>query len=126
MIRDTILDLTESIVARFENPAISTALKDWANEEVYALQPELDLVLQGDDGYEDFLLDEIQREVEKYQARSVDSAPYDELRERPLCTCDDLGCSLKRGKIPSAIRHADSLTLGIRRFKQSQIGRAHV
>lgn len=111
---------------RFHYIEIDERLKDWANEELRGVQEDLDRVLRFDDGFEDHLLDYIPREVEKWQSDSVDEIPYDDLRERPICTCDDLGCPLKNARLPEAVRDADDLQQGIKSWKQEHEGSPEV
>jgi len=92
------------------------------SDHLDAVQADLDLVTRGREGYEDFLLTFIAREEDRYGADTVDDTHHDSVRDVPLCTCDDLGCELKHGRLPLAVRDADDLGRGIREFKQEHNG----
>lgn len=107
---------------RFQSTAIDEDLKAWAADQLDAIQSDLDLVTRGRAGYEDFLLTFIARENDRYMASSVDETHHESVRDEPLCTCDDLGCELKHGRLPLVVRDADDLGRGIREFKQGHNG----
>jgi len=69
--------------------------------------------LQQEDAYHDWLIDTLNREKDRLDAGE---------RSEPLCTCSDPYCAIKRGKIPAAVRMADSIDRGIRVFKQDHVG----
>lgn len=115
-------ELYDKVNRKFSRTAIPPAVKEWAARHLRAIQPDLDQVLGGRVGFQDFLLTYIQREVERFQAEDRDAVPYDELRETPLCTCRDFQCELKKGRLPKAIRTTRTLRDGIRRFKQTHTG----
>lgn len=122
----TIKTTADRVYRRFHNQAIDEEMKDWANQQLREIQPDLDTVLEFDDGYRSFLLDYIPREVEKFRADTVEQIPYDELREKPICTCGDVGCQLKGGRLPHAVTEADTIEDGIERFKQEHRGSPEV
>lgn len=119
---ETIQKTAELIEGRFKVDGYEPAVKEWAADELAEVQEDLDLVIRGDEGYEDFLLTFIGRERERYLSRGDPDRPYDEPRERPLCTCNDIGCALKQGELPTEIRHSDGLQAGIREFKRGHSG----
>jgi hypothetical protein len=119
---ETLDEAYSRIQNRFASTSIDDDLKRWAAEQLDAVQTDLDLVTRGRLGYEDFLLTFIGREEDRYTADTVDDTHHDSVREQPLCTCDDLGCELKRGQLPLAVRDAEDLGRGIREFKQEHNG----
>jgi len=119
---ETLDEAYERIQNRFAATSIESELKEWASDHLDAVQADLDLVTRGREGYEDFLLTFIAREEDRYGADTVDDTHHDSVRDVPLCTCDDLGCELKHGRLPLAVRDADDLGRGIREFKQGHNG----
>lgn len=119
---DSIADTYTLIQNRFVTTDITDELKEWAADELDAIQEDLDLVTREREGYVDFLLTFIGREHQRYQLDTAERSPYDSVRKAPLCTCDDLGCELKRGQLPLRVREADSIGRGIQLFKQEHNG----
>lgn len=122
----TIKTSADRVYRHLDKQEINEEMKNWANEQLREIQEDLDQVLQFDDGYRDFLLDYVPREVEKFSADSVEDIPYDELREHPICTCDDFGCWLKAGRLPKTVTEAESVEDGIEEFKQEHRGSPEV
>jgi len=119
---ETLGEAYHRIQQRFASLHIDDELKEWATDQLDAVQADLDLVTRGREGYEDFLLTFIAQENERHVADSPDDTHHDSVRDEPLCTCDDLGCELKRGELPLAVRDADDIGHGIREFKQEHTG----
>jgi len=119
---ETLDEAYHRIQNRFASLHIGDELKEWATDQLDAIQADLDLVTRGREGYEDFLLTFIAQENERYSADSLDHTHHDTLRDEPLCTCNDLGCELKHGQLPLAVRDADDIGRGIREFKQEHSG----
>lgn len=115
-------DVYDAVNRRYRHADLDPETKQWAADHLREIQADLDQVLAGPVGFQDFLLTYLGREVEKFQADDVDAVPYETLRETPLCTCRDFQCELKRGKLPKEIRAAGTLFDGIRRFKQTHTG----
>jgi len=119
---ETLDEAYHRIQNRFASTSIDNELKEWASDQLDAVQADLDLITRGRDGYEDFLLTFVAREEDRYGADTVEDTHHDGVREVPLCTCDDLGCELKHGRLPFAVRDAAKLDHGIRAFKQDHNG----
>lgn len=118
----TIDDAAELVYRNFDNPAIEPAVKEWALDQLQEYQRKIDYVIHGDTGYEDFLLTYVQREVDRYDVDADDLPDGVEPREKPLCTCADVGCHLKRGQLPQRIRSAQRLEQGLLRSRQEHPG----
>jgi len=112
----TIATTADRVYRRFDNPHVNEEIKDWANDQLRSIQPDLDRVLDFDNGYRDFLLD--------YMSTEVDRFPDE--RSDPICTCDDLGCVLKDGRLPRQVVTADTIEDGIKRYKQTHGGTPQV
>lgn len=127
---ETLPSAIRKIEARFASPDFSEPLKKWAIEQLEPIQSDIDLIQRGDDGFEDFLLTFVTREEARCLVNTAftqadeyrERIPYDTVRERPLCTCDDRGCELKAGRLPLTIRNAADIETGIRTFKQDHVG----
>jgi len=65
-------------------------------------------VVEGVDGYEDFVLSYIQREQSRNAAGE---------REERVCTCEPSNCPLKKGKLPREVREAPTVDAGIAAFR---------
>lgn len=76
----------------------------------------------GDHSHQDFLLTYIRREKTKFQ-ESADSRrnPYNERREKPLCTCG-LECAIQKGHEPAEFSQHDDLDTAVRAFKRAHSG----
>lgn len=112
----------DRVYRRFHNPNIEQEVKEWANEQLREIQLGLDQVLQFDEGFEDHLLAFIKTEIDRYHVDDVQGSPYESARKRPICTCEDLGCKLKNGRLPHAVVTADSMQQGIKAFKHEHRG----
>jgi hypothetical protein len=111
-----------NLYAQFENRGIDAAVRDWGAEVVQQYQSEIDLVVRGDEGYEEFLLEHVQGELRLLRADPEDLPDDVEPREKPVCTCGDVGCDLKRGRLPKRVRDADDLQRGIEQFRREHPG----
>jgi hypothetical protein len=113
----TITDLAKKIQARFWDTGVPAPVLLWADRQMERIQADLDLVRRGDDGYADFLATHVSREHERYTYDGDPAnAPYETLRDAPLCTCRDYGCPLKEGRLPRELREADDLQTAIREY----------
>lgn len=116
----------DKIRRRLRSDDISEDIAAWVSGHLQRIQPDLDLVLRGDDGYKDFLLAFVQREVERARPLdfypSIDDSPYTSVRDAPICTCTYRGCDLKDGRLPGEIRSATDTFRGIRAFQQVHRG----
>ena len=126
------------IQLRRSSSQVSLETKRYATQRLAEITPQLEQVSR-ENAYQDFLLDHLQAEVEKYQlyvefrdsseddvAAFLDGEFYDELREDPVCTCDGPHghrCPLKRRKLPWEVRNAEDIDDGIREFKANHAGR---
>ncbi len=117
--------------------AISVTTKYWANRKLTEITPRLRSVTR-ENAYEDYLLDAVQAEAEKFRHyvefqdadasrdEFLDSIHYDELRERPVCTCTGQHahkCPVKLGKLPREVRVAEDIDDGLREFRANHNGR---
>jgi len=111
---DHIRDLWTTINRHFErdDKSIPTAQKRRANEWLSRHEAIL-AVAERADGYEEFVLSYIQRE----QSRLRDGRRQ---RDRPVCTCENINCPLKLGRLPRQIREADAVDDGIQDFRTGQ------
>lgn len=100
------------------------AVRSEVNEAFGDLYGEI-VELRGDDAYHDFLLSFVAREVEKFRTPAADHG-YDDNREDPVCTCNDIQCELKQGRLPVEVRSADDYDRGIRAFRQDHRGHPRV
>lgn len=113
----TVDELALKIHGRFWDTAVPPETKLWADREMESIQADLDIIQRGDEGFEDFLAAYVAREHERlHYDGDPDRAPYETLREVPLCTCRDYGCPLKDGRLPRRIRQADDLHTAIREW----------
>jgi len=136
---DHLESLRDDVDRQFKRASrnVSIETKQWANQKLTELTPRLHEVTR-EDAYEDYLLDSIQAEAEKFQLYTefqdsdlgrqefVADTYYDELRDRPVCTCDGKHghkCPLKLRELPREIRRADDLDAGIREFRAGHRGR---
>jgi hypothetical protein len=118
----TIDDLALRVHGRFWDTAVPPATKLWADREMERIQGDLDLIRR-DDGFEHFLAEYVAREHERlHYDGDPERAPYDSLREDPLCTCRDYGCPLKDGRVPRRIREADDLHAAMREWTLDHTG----
>jgi hypothetical protein len=100
---------------------IDTDVKLWVDKQLRQYNQLIERVT-GDDAYHDFLLTYIKREQIKYQADALDRPnPYDERRERPLCTCTH-ECPIQSANQPVEFRQHDDLDVAIRKYKQNHTG----
>lgn len=97
--------------------------KEWADEQLNQISGELETIRR-QDGFQDFALDRILQEREKYRASEdeLEDLPYGELRDDPLCTCPNSECPIKEGELPRKIRDADDFETGLREFRQTHRG----
>lgn len=126
------------IQLRRASSQVSLETKRYATSRLAEITPQLERVSR-ENAYQDYLLDHLQAEGEKFQLYTefrdsnydeqeqfLDDQFYDELRENPVCTCDGPHghrCPLKRRKLPWEVRNADSIDDGIREFKANHAGR---
>ena len=84
------------------------------SEEKDRLQSELDELWNrleeyfGEGAFTIYISDYLNREREKWvtaQQTPDHESPTDPARSDPLCTCKDIGCKVKAGKIPAGIRN---------------------
>lgn len=140
MTLDRFEGLVDQVERQFRRASsnVSYATKAYANRRLTEITPDLQRITRAN-AYQDFLLDQLQAEKEKFQlykrfqrsdADSIEAfledEYYDELRQRPVCTCDGKHahkCPLKRGKLPFEVRNADDIDDGIREFKAEHNGR---
>ncbi|QZP37079.1 hypothetical protein [Halobaculum magnesiiphilum] len=140
MTLDRFEGLLDKVETKFERASsnISLETKQYANRRLTEITPDLQRISRPN-AYQDFLLDQIQAEKEKFQlAKRFDRSDaeskaefladeyYEELREDPVCTCDGKHahkCVLKRGKLPIEVRNADNIDEGIREFRAEHNGR---
>lgn len=96
-------------------------IKRWADMMLREFETELSRVT-GTQAHQDYILTHIKREKTKLQ-EPADSPrnPYDEGRERPLCTCG-LECAIQSAEEPAEFRECDDLDTAIRAFKRSHPG----
>lgn len=115
--------LSREISRQFRRPGASMETKEWANEQLREISADFETVRRPD-GYQDFLLDVILRERERFRATEdeLEDLPYSSIRAELLCSCRNSECPLKEGEIPREIREAASFERGLRRFKQSHRG----
>lgn len=119
----TVDELALKIHGRFWDTAVPAETKLWADREMESIQADLDLIQRGQDGFEDFLATYVAREYERlHYDGDPEHAPYDSLRQTPLCTCRDHGCPLKDGRLPRRIRQADDLHTAIREWTLDHSG----
>jgi len=98
-----------------------------ASKHLRRVRPKLRYVLDAQ-SREEFLLEYLQFEAERYHAGEDDleDIAADEVRSRSLCTCRDSGCPLKHGKLPVEVQDADSIERGAKEFRQGHTGDALV
>lgn len=84
----------------------------WVNDQLADVRADAH-ALEGDRAFEHYVINYVAREFSRIQ---------DHEREEPLCSCRNR-CPVKEGKIPAAVRMADSLDDGIRRYKQQHVGK---
>lgn len=133
---DGLLDQVERQFRRASSE-VSLETKLYANKRLTEITADIQKVTR-ENAYQDYLLDELQAEKEKFQLfvefrqSDVDDEGeflagryHDELRERPVCTCGGKfghRCPLKRGRLPREVRTAQNVDDGIREFKASHGG----
>lgn len=116
---------------------VSIETKQYANRRLTEITPRIERV-QRENAYQDFLLDYIQAEAEKFQLfvefrksdvddkeEFLDGRYYDDFREDPVCLCDGKmghSCPLKTKRLPWEVRDADNIDDGIREFKGNHSG----
>lgn len=108
----------------FTNNALDPAVQK-ALDELYRDADRLVREVMTDDGFLEYLSSYVSREHTKLEADrngEPEHYPYDETRSRPLCTCSDRYCRLKRGKLPRQIRDADDPKRAMRRFAHDHDG----
>jgi hypothetical protein len=133
-------DLRKDVDRQFRRASrkVSMETKQHVNRRLTDLRPKIHAVCR-EDGYEDHLIDSIQREKERFQlyrrfqntdvedgAAFLADTPYDEFRTQPVCTCDGKHahrCPIKLGRLPREIRDADTIDAGIRDFQGVHGGR---
>lgn len=113
----TIQTTVDRCYRKFHNDRIDDDVREWANEQIRSIQSDLDQVLQFDDGYRDFLLEYMSTEVDRLS---------DGERTDPVCTCEDLGCPLKDGRLPRVVQQSDTIEDGIKKYKQTHRGTPRV
>lgn len=119
--------LAKDVNERLASGSVSIETKRSAREALEEVLEDVELMLEGESGFEDVILEHLQLERERYVADTADDLPSwidDDLgvRAEPLCSCRSSDCDIKQGKIPVSVRKADSLRDGIREFKQSHPG----
>lgn len=114
---------SREIVRQLRRPGAAIRTKEWADQQLSDISRELGIVRRPN-GYQDFVLDGILEERSKFRSTEDDleRLPYDELRDDPLCTCENSECPIKQGKIPLEIREADDFESGLREFRQRHPG----
>lgn len=123
---ETLAEAAQLIEDRFAVDGYDPEIKEWAAAQLDTVQEDLDLVIRGDEGYENWLTTFIGREHERErlhrQGARPEATPYDTLRKTPLCTCGDLGCDLKKGRLPITIRSSTDIGAGIQEFHRVHAG----
>lgn len=127
-------DLQRLIRNQFRRKTIAPETKEYANHRLRDLRPQL-LEVTRADAYEDHLLTTLQAERDKFQLyrrtdpderpQALEESPYEDLREKPVCTCSGKlahQCPIKRGRLPREVRTASDLDAGIREFKAAHGG----
>jgi hypothetical protein len=118
--------LAKDVNERLASGGASPETKQSVMRELESVLADIELMLEGDEGFEDVLLEHLQRERERYKADTPDDLPDwiddDTVRRETLCTCRNSDCDIKKGKIPVAVRKADTMRKGIREFKQNHSG----
>lgn len=111
---ETLQRIHERIIYHFSLPesVVSSDAKEQARETLRESAAFRKVSLQPD-GYEQFLLEYIQRELRSF---------HDGPRESDICGCDDPECPLKDERIPRAVRQADRIDTGIRDFRNQHGG----
>jgi len=96
-------------------------VKAWADRLLHEYEPMISRVT-GEESHRDILLTHIKREKTKFQV-PADSPlnPYDENRDRPLCTCGQ-ECAIQRADEPAQFRRYDDLDDAVRAFKRGHPG----
>jgi hypothetical protein len=96
-------------------------VKRWVDSELRRHAAPIRRV-SGEKVFQNFVLTYIKREKVKFQ-EPADSRqnPYDEARERPLCTCNE-DCAIKAADQPVEFRRYENLDAAIRAFKRSHPG----
>lgn len=124
--------LLEQVNKQFRKPSTSYQTKQYANWRIQQIRAEFDKATR-ENAYIDFLLSYLQAEREKFKLSREEGDPeellkesyYDEVREDPVCTCDDKlshQCPLKRGILPREVRKADNIDDGVRKFRANHNG----
>lgn len=124
--------LLEQVNKQFRKPSTSYQTKQYANWRIQEIRADFDKATR-DNADTDFLLSYIQAECEKFKLsrkdgdkeKTLEESYYDEVRENPVCTCDNKlshQCPLKRGILPREVRKADSIDDGIRKFRANHNG----
>lgn len=119
-----ISSLSRDITREFRRKGTDLETKQWASRQIRAIGTDMEL-LNKPEGYRDFLLDYINRELTRWRASSpedLEETPYDEPRSDRLCTCRKEECPIQQGRIPREIRTASSFYRGVREFKQKHRG----
>lgn len=118
--------LARDVNERLNSAEVSPETKRSVLDELDEGIGDFELFLEGEDGFEDVLLEHLQKERERFLAETDDEIPdyidADGVRDEQLCTCRNSECDIKKGKIPVAVRKSESLRKGIRRFKQEHPG----
>lgn len=108
--------LTKQCDRLLRDPSIPVPVKRWALSTLDELSGDRQRILR-DGGYEDFVLEHIQREADRFKSDD---------RSGPLCSCRDTECPLKQQTLPAELRTAGSIAAGIREFRQQHRGNPHV
>ena len=96
-------------------------VKEWVNRQLRQYSALVRRVT-GPEAYQDFVLTYVRRERTKLQeSADSDRNPYDENRERPLCTCG-LECAIQEAREPIEFKQYDSIDAAIRAFKRTHPG----
>lgn len=129
---DWIDSLEQEILIQLRRPTVSYETKQFANLRLQSLRPKFEKITR-ENAYKDHLLRYLEAEREKFKLFKQDGETdeileethYDELRERPVCTCDGKRahqCPLKRGILPREVRRAEEIDDGIREFRGGHPG----
>jgi hypothetical protein len=110
--------LLKRIDILLRDPSIETAVKRWALSALEERASDRQRVLR-DGGYEDFVLEHIQREAERFTSDDGE-------RTEPVCSCRDTECPMKQRTLPAQLQEVDSIDAGIRAFRQEHRGNPRV
>lgn len=120
---DVMEDKMKTVQHRLQQPSIEPSLKVETSQLLRVVREPMRYVLE-DDGEIDFILWYLTHEADRFHATEDDmeNIDADEPRSRDLCTCRDSGCALKDGCVPVVVEEAETLSTGIRKFRQQHTG----